>query len=587
MTENNQTDPAVQTERVFENNKRIEFTEQFAPILPEYTLEHVWGTTYSVSLSALLMVLFAMEGRGKVPDLPEGKMVNKAQQLEIMRRNLPKLTVLFQQGMIHQDANLSPEVLEMLMTALQPQIRKEGSFHPMVWLWAFKHNKEENDYVFRLLVTSRNLTQDTDFDAAVVFDSRKEKTPDKHHQKLFAIFGSSLSQDWKDRLNNVTFSQGMYEEIKDESCIHTVISPFLDITRIKKLTGLNYLFSTREALDPLANDLPSGIQCFVLRDLTEPNREIENEGKLRDVIGPSQEAETAEVQHFNLHAKLYFSKSYLFLGSRNCTSRGWYHNVEFMVRLKGQKCDTILNSLVYAPDSKIPQIRSSRNRTQALFEPYTPQFREAKKNDADDKRSALTEFLRTVECQVCYGDGTINLALPNPPENMSLKVVPFVLQNYENSWKPWQKDVCKLSWNADKNQRSPLFCVRREDLPGFTAILIAKEKNPVNLEDYVDRVKATFTADERMEYLCSLDEVPLDDIELVSESDGKKSNSGTSWSGRDHRYLERLVQNIVAHPESATRICNELVKMKEDRKYPGLDELITFFGELRKEEHPL
>ncbi len=578
MTENNQTDPAARTERVFENNKRIEFTEQFATSSSEYTLVHVWGTTYSVSLSALLMVLFAMEGGGKVPDLSEGKTVNRAQQLEIMRRNLPKLTVLFQQGMIHQDAKLPSEVLEMLMTALQPQIRKEGSFHPKVWLWAFKHNGEEDNYVFRLLVTSRNLTQDTDFDAAVVFDSRKEKPPAGHHQKLFDLFGSSLSEDWKNRLNDVTFSQGLYEGIKDESCIHTVISPFLDVEKIKELTGLNYLFSTREALDHLAGDLPSRIQCFILRDLNELNREIENAENPQDVIESS-----GEVSHFNLHAKLYFTNTYLLLGSRNCTSRGWYHNVEFMVRLKGQKSATLLNSLVYDPDSEVPQIRSSRNRTQALFEPYTPQFREMEKSDAEDKRSALIELLRTVECQVYYGDDTIRLTLPILPENklLELEVVPFAFQDNEKVWLPWQKG--ELNWRIAENQRSPFFCIRRKDLSGFTAILVAKEEDTkIKLEDYVDRVKATFTNDERMEYLCSLDEVPLDDIELVSESDGKNPNSGISWSGRDHRYLERLVQNIVAHPESATKICNELVKMKEDCEYPGLDELITFFGELRQ-----
>ena len=269
--------PEVECQRVFENNQRIEFTELFSPESTEYTLEQVWGTTFSVSLSAMLMVLFAMEGQGKVPDLSEGKTVNKAQLLEILRRNLPKLTILFQQGMIHQDAKFPPEILAMLMTALQPQVCPEGSFHPKVWLWAFRH-KETKKYKFRLLVTSRNLTQDTDFDAAVFFDSTENKS--QNHEKLFDLFKSSLSQEWCARLSNVTFYSNMYESIKDEKCkcIHTVISPFLDAEKIKKLPGLKYLFSTKEALDSLdLNFSDRKIQCFILRDLSDASWRNGNE----------------------------------------------------------------------------------------------------------------------------------------------------------------------------------------------------------------------------------------------------------------------------------------------------------------------
>lgn len=565
--------PQAECQRVFENNQRIEFTELFSPESTEYTLEHVWGTTYSVSLSAMLMALFAMEGLGKVPDLSEGKTVNKAQQLEILRRNLPKLTILFQQGMIHQDAKLPPEVLSMLMTALSPQVRKEGSFHPKVWLWAFQH-KSTKRYKFRLLVTSRNLTQDTDFDAAVVFDSVENKPQD--HRILFDLFDSSLSPEWRNRLSNVTFSGNMYESIKDKNCIHTVISPFLDAEKIKKdLPGLKYLFSTKEALDSLdLNFSDKNIQCFILRDLSDS----------------TQETAKAEIPHVNLHAKLYFSDSYLLLGSRNCTSRGWYKNVEFMVRLGfGQKSETLLNSLVYDPDSEVPQRKSNRNRTQALFEPYIPQHKDLEKNDTDEKKSELIEFLRTVDCKAGYDAEKKELELLQLPHtNLPLTVTPFFLNDDPLKDQPWQNGPT-LRWSILPNQRSPFFSVHRTDLPNFTAILIAKPKDEirfVTLNDYIEIVKSTFTNEEYFEYLCSIGEVPLDDIEIISEHEHENPNSENSWNNRNHRFLERLVQNIVAHPDLVELYWKEL---HERAKTPDVShdfsELAEFFSHLRKGNH--
>ena len=460
----------------------------------------------------------------------------------------------------------------MLMTALRPQIRRKGSFHPKVWLWAFKHDLTSK-YKFRLLVTSRNLTRDTDFDAAVVFESKDERPPEGHHRKLFDLFDSALPQEWRERLNGVTFSPDMYKEIKDESRIHTVVSPFLDAEKIEKLTGLKSLFSTRDALDSLDADLRGrGIDCFVLRDLTDPDRETGDK----------------EVPHFGLHAKLYFSDSYLFLGSRNCTDRGWYENVEFMVRLGyGQKRETLLNSLVYDPDGSVPQMRSRRNRAQALFEPYAPQYRKKKKNEAEDKRSELIEFLRTVDCMVGYRDDELELEIPDScqPGNMPLVAAPLTLalRNVAGSEKEWRSS---LTWKIDREQRSPFFSVRRRDLPGFSAILIAKprgEADVIRLEDYVGRVKAMFTYEERLEYLCSLDEVPLDDLEIVGGRGQEGAGSEVSWRDRDHRFLERLVQNAVAHPDSVERICAELNELEGDPKgAPGVSELSKFFNELNR-----
>ena len=78
---------------MLENNERINFSDLFEP--PEgFELEHVWGTSYSISLAAYLMVLLAMENRGRVPEISKKEKISNAQCQAIIERNQKKITLL-------------------------------------------------------------------------------------------------------------------------------------------------------------------------------------------------------------------------------------------------------------------------------------------------------------------------------------------------------------------------------------------------------------------------------------------------------------------------------------------------------------
>ena len=297
---------------MLENNERINFTDLFEP--PDgFELEHVWGTSYSISLEAYLMVLLAMENRGRVPEISKGETISKAQLLAIIERNLKKITLLAQQGLVYFDRKIPPLLQALLWKSIRPRQPENGSFHPKVWLAAFRKDKEgmEPEYYFRLLVTSRNLTQDTDFDAAVVFQSKPaEKETVVNTEKIIKLFGDELSSEWKKLLRQVVFKKGDFDHADElPNGVHTVISPFLDKEKVGNLMakGLKNLFSTRKAIAGLKNwykkskTLP--INFFELRPMGIS--ETADADQEEDTAGEPAEKEAN--RHYGLHAKLYFS----------------------------------------------------------------------------------------------------------------------------------------------------------------------------------------------------------------------------------------------------------------------------------------
>ena len=286
-----------QAEKLFGNNVRINFTDIFTPPKEGYQLAHVWGTSYSISLEAYIMVLLAMENQGNVPAIPPGQQISKAQILTIIERNQPKITLLAQQGLSYFNEKFSPSLQALLWKSIHPQVCKEKeSFHPKVWLIAFENTQDNAaEFIFRLLVTSRNLTQDTDFDAAVVFESAPSDNQDTQGCKeLRDLFTEKLltvenSDKWYKRLGKVEFDKDKRFNVFDASHlpedkpVHTVISPFLDNTKVGELMnkGLTNIFSTPEAISNLRDDIKKhpGVNFYVLRNM---NTVLTNDGDPED-----------------------------------------------------------------------------------------------------------------------------------------------------------------------------------------------------------------------------------------------------------------------------------------------------------------
>jgi len=548
---------------MLENNERINFTDLFEP--PErFELEHVWGTSYSISLEAYLMVLLAMENRGRVPEISQGEKISNAQLLAIIERNQKKITLLAQQGLVYFDRNFPPLLQALLWKSIRPQQPEKGSFHPKVWLAAFRNQEgTEPEYYFRLLVTSRNLTQDTDFDAAVVFESEKagNEGAASNTGTIIELFKDELSE-WKDRLRQVVFKKGYFDhadELPDE--VHTVISPFLDDKIVGELMkkGLKNLFSTRKAIVGIKNFKTLPVKFFELRPMGIS--ETADADQEEDTAGEPAEKEAN--RHYGLHAKLYFStenkKNFLYLGSRNCTWRGWNSNVEFMVKLRlpGHfNEETLLNALVYDPNGTDPQ-KSGKNRKNALFQPcdvnnLTPET----ESDEDRDKTTLIEFLRTVKAYASFENGDFKLTLPDDPPllNGKLKIRPLLLD--EN--KEWNKEIVWRS--VDKQDLSPYFVISyfpKSDSasPASEMGLFAEISWSENKENnYAQQLLNKMSDEEFLEYHCASNEVPLNKYHFVNARDDPDGiNDSRKKFNASRRYLERMVRNIVADKTRAEK----------------------------------
>ena len=571
-------------EEMFENNSRINFTDIFEPPFEHYKLERVWGTSYSISLDAYIMVLLAMENSGKVPEIEKGQELNKIQLLNIMERNLPKISILAQHGLISFNEKFSPTLQALLWKSVFPQIRENGSFHPKIWLAAFRNQDAENteEYVFRLLVTSRNLTQDTDFDAAIVFESTPAPQGKiQEHPQIQEILGETLSGEWSDKLKRVQFFPfGKRYHIFDtaelpKEGVHSVVSPFLDNQKLSELRkqGLQNVFSTRKAISNLNDELKRSELNFY-------------EFRMMDTVLTENisEEQSSRNRHYNIHAKLYFSEKDLYLGSRNCTCRGWNQNVEFMVKIPTEEtAEKLSDSMVYNPEGTEMQ-SSDYNRKNALFQPCNAENLIPEPETEEEKtKSALVDFLKSVRANAVYANGQFILNLDQPElPGYNLSISPLLSWESANrKEKSWQKEII---WeDFPEKDVSPYFIVFDSKSRNIALTLFAGMKTEPESDSYLTRFKEKMTVNEWLEYLCSGNEVPLTNfrIEHFGESDSGNSSRKQEY-GDNHRYLERLLRNITADKHLARKYSDDLEKAINTgsdgpSRKKELQQLLTFF----------
>lgn len=126
------------------------------------------ATTYTLDLTTLLSVplhlaLFSSGNRKEM--LQDGVAL-----LEALRRTTDKLAIFCQQGRIVAP-NL-PHVLYGLLETCVVEVNAPngGVFHPKLWVLRFQNQADSDDVLLRLLVLSRNLTNDRSWDLSLRVD---------------------------------------------------------------------------------------------------------------------------------------------------------------------------------------------------------------------------------------------------------------------------------------------------------------------------------------------------------------------------------------------------------------------------------
>lgn len=348
---------------------------------PGYTLDRAVVLTYSLDLATLL-ALPAHIALGDDASRAE-LLANPIRLLRALEAARGKILVFCDAGSM-----LAPRVEHVLYSLLEPVIHEVkaplgGSFHPKVWIVRFRPESGDRGFVMRMIVSSRNLTQDQSWDLAVTLDGAvggKIVADNGPIQELVNWVASTPTLDAEDRaalvklgddLRRTTWETpppwesmqfevlgltrrklrpGWREKRSDEMVI---ISPFIDDAAIAFVSDScgtpAILISTDEELLKLkSTTLASLGQTLVLGEpaITESGEDADPQ--LERLCG--------------LHAKAYLSKRgwdcEAMIGSANATSRALLGgtNVEMMVRLKGKCSKTGSPASLLDPEHGIGEI---------------------------------------------------------------------------------------------------------------------------------------------------------------------------------------------------------------------------------------
>jgi hypothetical protein len=344
-----------------------------------YELDAAIATTYSLDLDALLVLPVSLV----LGDTLEGNLAGeKIALLEAIGQLNGRLKVFYQRGNIHLPPNFNRlfGLLEPMLAPIVPAGKSAAfsSFHPKLWLLRYTRADRRATKTadpkarYRLLVMSRNLTFDRNWDVSVCLDGVMSQAGARSNDAL-AQFIESLAPhagDFKPLLSMVRdlprVQWSMPQPFRDPRMLPgggahiavpserfgspldfgytvdelLVVSPFLDASEKNALdwlsrdtTAQRHLISRSDVLDALGPARLAGWRCYALNDQIVDGEELLQQDQARTQ---------------NLHAKLIVSHSgqtaHWHLGSANATIAALGsvpgdtpRNTEFMLRLSGSK----------------------------------------------------------------------------------------------------------------------------------------------------------------------------------------------------------------------------------------------------------
>lgn len=338
-------------------------------------LDFAIATTYSLDLDSLIGASISI---GLSDDIDSDLSENPIFLLDALRKTSNKIVLFCEKGQIHLPNNpnqlytLLENMLFEVITSKTLKRNKYASFHPKMWL--LKYKDENNNFSYRFIVLSRNLTFDRSWDISFTMDGKKgEKLTNKNdalisfidYLKEFATDENKIkkmneiaeelkyvnfdleSSDFKDFdfiVNGIgndysIQNHSLFDENLDELLI---VSPFLSNSTIlgfntrKNKKSKALLFTRYESLPKLKAKDCDNFEVYVLKD------EI--------VCGePKSSEESQEILKQDIHAKIFAVEDNrftdLYLGSLNATQNAFWENIEFMIKLRARKKTFNVNNL--------------------------------------------------------------------------------------------------------------------------------------------------------------------------------------------------------------------------------------------------
>lgn len=381
---------------MLEPDSRVVLLDQLRPPAG-YRLHAAVATTFTLSMTTALIPPLAFAA------FDVSTLADPIAALEAVRSCTDRVDVFCQAGQIAVPRSHSP-----LMAYLEPMIHpvrrpKPGSlFHPKVW---FLHYRAEDlPDQFRLLCSTRNLTDSQAWDAVVTIDGTAEGADRPGNAPLAALIRRlpqlavrGLTASRRARIESLAAaaSQVVWNAPEDVREVafhafgvpgiisapdfggyrHLVISPFCNVEGIAEITrssrGDVTIVSRLETLDEVGPEALSSFGNYILNPLASLDTE----------------ASEVPVPALNgLHAKIIVVErdrsAHVFVGSPNATGAAFGGNVEFAVELTGGASRLGVETFI-GPDAPFRK----------LIETYTP-GEIAKPDSTDELMRSLMATLR-------------------------------------------------------------------------------------------------------------------------------------------------------------------------------------------------
>ncbi|MFC1552108.1 phospholipase D family protein [Candidatus Latescibacterota bacterium] len=587
---------------------RLDYGELLQP--PDgYILDRGIAATYSADLKTLLSIPVALVYSQTLEGDLSGA---RFQLLDAIKRISKKVKVYHQKGQLHvpNKFNWLYAYLEDMLVPILPK-NAYTAFHPK--LWVLRYKSEQNPYIkYRVIVLSRNLTFDRNWDVAVFLEGELEENPQERNQPLVDfVRWLQKKETFEDAelfindLKHIFFKvQGPFENFafhpigipeykknpvsEQKANKALVISPFLHWEAVQTLINNTVkkvqVFSERTELQQLPIDLFKQFNAYCLSD-TVIDGEYAEEGD-----------QEIKVQH--LHGKLFLfekkSNTKLFIGSANATKAALEKNVEFLLELNGSSAKTSIITLcreLLGPDKGV-----------GPFVEFTPAKSEQENEEENRKRA----FIRRFEYALLSAGIKGRLESAENPNNFNL-ALEFNLEKVPTNLK---LNLTVKPFNVDSQAQDLLLGeVQKMLFPNISEVNISRflhfriEEDDQLLHEFLLCIKISGIPKSRMEnifkkiinnqdkffeYLRFLlvDEITKEDLLLTAENDRTQSSSED-----DHFYglhldmpiYEQLLVTASRSPQKLKEI-DELIgylHTSEDNSKVIPDEFLSFWDVFR------
>lgn len=355
-------------------NKRIDYGKS---LMPDGGWRTSWaiGTTYSLDLEVLMSIPLALfQSKYLTDEIEDGVDNLRMDMLDALDKVKDRMFVFVHENNISAKCK-NPKLVSFLDQNIWNFKPDDAfvSFHPKVWLVRYEKNTRKSDeYKYRLVVMSRNMTSATDFDIAVAMDGLPvENSTVKNNKPLVAMMVELMKTTGRQVIVDQLQKELPKVCFKAPAPFHTQVfwphtfgefgefkCPLRHDNGIEKYDELMVIspFVHNETLKKLANkvgDKEKGILISRENELMKCDPEVLKSWRCYAMLGNYENCDVevgddeSDVMNVALHAKIYIVKAKWkpgrklcynwFVGSTNCTEAGFNRNCEALLQLKS--CD--------------------------------------------------------------------------------------------------------------------------------------------------------------------------------------------------------------------------------------------------------